>query len=165
MAAEENDVNILPLPLSIEPEQEVDDGETTLTNDQVFVHTHVEIEDRVSSTHPEATDRQSDKRIDSIASPAEVGPGNLTHEYNDPSSSKFDDPSAHSSQEIVRVDGQAQDIFSFYQLKIDVPPCLYKTLGDFTAVRKDQSEALHKFIFANWPVLKTKKMQFKIGVD
>jgi hypothetical protein len=46
-----------------------------------------------------------------------------------------------------------------------VPPCLYKRLGDFTTVTSVQSEALHKFIFLNWPVLKTKKMQFRIGVD
>lgn len=52
MAAEENDVHGLPLPICDASEDEVD----TPNTEGLFVHTHVEIEEK-TSTVPQATDR------------------------------------------------------------------------------------------------------------
>jgi hypothetical protein len=98
MAAEEDDVHGLPLPIGDASDSE---GEEPLANgtENLFAHTHVDIDEKASNV-PQATDRVSEKRIDSLVSPPTVYGGRHASDFNEPSdtSKSAVDPSARSSQ-------------------------------------------------------------------
>ena len=105
MATEENDIRGLPLPIGDASDSEGDeplaDGKENL-----FAHTHVDIDEKASNI-PQASDRVSGKRIDSLVSPPTVYSARHASDFNEPSdtSKSAVDPSARSSQagqEVIR---------------------------------------------------------------
>lgn len=45
-----------------------------------------------------------------------------------------------------------------------MPLSVYKHLGDFNAATEDQRDAIETFIYSNWPVLKGRKLIFRIAI-
>ena len=53
----------------------------------------------------------------------------------------------------TEVGREDEDIFVFYNLKVDPPAKFFSRLGDEAMVTTDQAQAIQYFIYSMWPVV------------
>lgn len=63
------------------------------------------------------------------------------------------------------IEKQPKDIFYFYNFSFDLPTEYYKQLGDFSVVNQTQARKIKEFMTMQWPILKGKKVHYKIAYD
>ena len=58
-----------------------------------------------------------------------------------------------------------KDVFSFMNLNFDLPVAYYQSFGDFNIASQNQRDLIRDFMLAHWPIMRKKKLNFRIAFD
>lgn len=58
-----------------------------------------------------------------------------------------------------------KDVFTFMNLNFDLPVAYYQSFGDFNIATQNQRDLIKDFMFSHWPIMRNKKLNFRIAFD